>query len=503
MTKEFRLDPDEVNRRKAFLEFSDKDVALLKNLHERMNCGSDAFVDDFYKHLLSFQELHGLLDDEATLARLKRTQSVYFCQLTAGNYDEAYIQNRLRVGVAHERVGLDPKWYIGAYCKYLSLMLPRIMSGRGEPDADLVETVMALLKILFFDMGIAIDTYINAKQQTIQKKTTQISALNQIAVAISSALGWQELLERIMKSGIALTGSKAACLAFYDENKQSFGEWHTHGLSDYFVEHMLFRPGGLASKALNTGRYILSNDQPGSEYKLSELVRQEGLRCFLCLPFVSHTHSLGVLYLYRDDRDTFLQEEIELLGTFAHLAAIAAENTQLRTSAMRLATTDALTGLLNRRALEDVLKTERLRAQRYGRDISLMILDIDHFKNINDTHGHISGDAVLKILASVLLRQMRDIDKVARFGGEEFVIILPETGEAGAGIAAERVRNAVAATAFILPDGHEINMTVSIGIACFSSGAGVLETVLEQADRALYQAKNSGRNRVCLHKDLM
>ena len=463
----FYLEPGEVVRRKAFLEFTGEDIALLKDLHKRLAGNAEFFVEDFYAHLQSFPELDGLLHDPAILERLKRTQTAYFSQLTAVDYGDAYIQNRLRVGAAHERVGLEPKWYIGAYCKYLALMLP-IIAGDGDDSKS--RTMLALLKILFLDMGIAIDTYINANQQAIRKKSTQISALNQIAVAISSTLGWDELLDRIMHSGMALTGSSASCLAFYDEEMHRFGEWHTRGLSDHFIKNMSFRPGGLADKALASGEHILSNDRSETAHKLSALVRKEGILCFLCLPFISHTHQLGVLYLYRDDRDTFLPEEIELLSTFAHLAAIAAENTRLHSNTLKLAKSDALTGLLNRRALEENLKIEQQRAQRYGKAFSLLLLDIDHFKKVNDTYGHTAGDAVLKTLALILQQQTRDIDSVARYGGEEFVIVLPETDEPGARVVAERIRKAIADTPFALPDGHEISETVSIGIARESWG---------------------------------
>ncbi len=503
MTEIFRLDSDEVARRKAFLEFTEKDAALLKKLHQRLEGDAGFFVDAFYAHLLSFGELGNLLRDEATLERLKRTQTAYFSQLTAGDYGEEYIQNRLRVGAAHERVGLEPKWYIGAYCKYLALMFPRIALITNDRDSGMAEVLRALLRICFLDMGIAIDTYVNAHQQALQRQSTQISALNQIAVAISSTLGWQELLDRIMRSGIALTGSKAASLAFYDKDKQCFEGWHTQGLSDHFVKNMSFRPGGLANEALASGSYILSSDRPETGHKLSELARKEGILCFLCLPFISHTHPLGVLYLYRDDRDTFLPEEIELLATFAHLAAIAAENTRLHASTVKLAATDALTGLLNRRALEDRLKIEQQRAQRYGKAFSLMLLDIDHFKKVNDTYGHVAGDAVLKTLAAVLAQQTRDIDSVARYGGEEFVIVLPETDGSGAKIVAERIRKAVSSTPFALPDGREIDVTVSIGIACFPHSAGNIEAMLERADQALYLAKNTGRNRISLYQELL
>lgn len=496
-SEDFRLEPAEVIRRKEFLEFTDEDIARLKELHQQLSGDADFFVEGFYAHLLSFTELHGLLRDEATLERLKRTQSAYFSQLTAGDYGDGYIQNRLRVGATHERVGLEPKWYLGAYCKYLTLMLPKIANDKNSGSE---KSVAALLKILFLDIGITIDTYINAHQQTIQKKSSQIAALNQIAVAISSTMEWQELLDTIMRSGIALTGASAACLAFYEEDKQNFGEWHTQGLSANFIKQMSFRPGGLANKAMASGKYILSNDQPDTEHKLSALTREEGILGFLCLPFISHTHPLGVLYLYRNDRHIFLPEEIDLLTTFAHLAAIAAENTKLHASTVKLATTDALTGLQNRRAFEDNLKIEQQRAKRYGKDFSLLLLDIDHFKKVNDTYGHIAGDAALKTLASILEQQTRDIDSVSRFGGEEFVIVLPETGESGAMVVAERIRKTVSNTPFTLPDERNIKVTISIGIASYPLCTKYPESLLEQADRALYLAKDAGRNRVAQYQ---
>lgn len=350
------------------------------------------------------------------------------------------------------------------------------------------------------EIGELAETF-NRMAAAVGEKTSRISALNQIAVAISSTLGWQELLGRIMRSGIALTGSKAACLAFYDEGKLCFGEWHSQGLSDHFIRNASFRPGGLADRALENGKYILSNDRPETAHKLSELARREGILCFICLPFISQTHPLGVLYLYRDDRDAFLPEEIELLATFSHLAAVAAENTRLHTNTAKLAATDALTGLLNRRMLEERLQIEQQRAQRYGKAFSLLMLDIDHFKKINDSYGHLAGDAVLKALASALSQQTRDIDSVARFGGEEFVIVLPETDGDGARVVAERIRTAIAGAPFVLPDGCEIGVTVSIGIACFPLDAVNIEVLLERADQALYLSKNTGRNRVSLYQE--
>ncbi|MBT9612330.1 MAG: diguanylate cyclase [Burkholderiales bacterium] len=503
MPDTLHLSPAEAAQRKAFLEFGEKDVVRLKDLHALLAGQASFFVEAFYAHLLAFEETQRLIQDGAKLEGLKKAQAAYFDQLTAGEYGDAYIQNRIRVGIAHRRVGLDPKWYLGAYNKYLALLLPKVGSLLGEDAGKTLETTLALLRIIFLDMGIAIDTYIDADRQAIRNKTEQLEALNQVAIAISSSLGLQEVLDRIMRSGIALSVSKAACIAFYSEESQRFEEWHTQGLSAHFIKNMSFSPGGLADETFTSESHVVSNDRPETRHKLSKLARDEGILGFICLPLISHTRRLGVLYLYRHDRDTFLPEEVNLLTTFAHLAAGALENARLHAQTLSLATTDTLTSLLNRRALDERLHGEMQRSRRYGKSFSILMLDIDHFKKVNDSYGHPAGDAVLKQLAAILKKQARDVDSVARYGGEEFVIVAPELDGSSAQLVGERIRKAVAGTAFILPDGREIGVTVSIGIACFPRCADSAEAMIERADQALYLAKREGRNRVYLYRELL
>ncbi len=497
------IDAADIELRKAFLEFGQRDVAQLKALHECLASDRDAYIDAFYAHLASFSELGAFLGDDATLKRLKLAQSAYFDQLTSGDYGDAYIQNRQGVGIAHQRAGLAPKWYISAYCKYLALVIPRITQAMQPDDTATTETLLSLLKIVFLDIGIAIDTYIDAQGRAIEQKASQLATLNQVAVTISSTLDWKKLLDTITSSSITLSGSKCVCLAFYEEETRCFGELHAQGLSDEFVANISFRPGRLAEQVLESGNCILSNDRPDSEYKLSKFMHEQGILCFLCLPLLSHGYPLGVLYLYRTDRDVFFPEEIDLLITFSHLAAGAIENARLQTHTLKLAATDALTGLMNRRALDERLNNEQQRAQRYNEAYALMLLDIDHFKKINDTHGHAAGDRVLRALADILARQIRDVDTVARYGGEEFVIVLTETEGEGAKIVAERIRKIVVGTPFQLPSGAEIDITISVGIACFPRCGETVENIMEHADQALYVAKRTGRNRVLLYNELL
>ncbi len=156
---ELRLDAAEIAERKHFLELGDKDIVLLREMHAALEAERDHFTTAFYTHLLSYEPLRAMIGDETTLARLRDGQSRYFSALTEGDYNERYVLDRLRVGVVHQRINLAPKWYIGAYRKYLSELLPLLVRlCDGEPER-LLANIDALLKIVCFDIVIAVDTY--------------------------------------------------------------------------------------------------------------------------------------------------------------------------------------------------------------------------------------------------------------------------------------------------------------------------------------------------------
>lgn len=161
----------------------------------------------------------------------------------------------------------------------------------------------------------------------------------------------------------------------------------------------------------------------------------------------------------------------------------------------RMTVTDGLTNISNRKQLDLFLSEELPRAQRHGRELTLLMIDIDHFKSINDTHGHLTGDSVLRGLASILQKRLRPNDRLGRYGGEEFCVILPETNLANAVRIAEELRTLVAAHSFVA-ENKEVRVTISIGAAALAD-AMQPETLYRSADEMLYQAKRTGRNRVC------
>ena len=343
----------------------------------------------------------------------------------------------------------------------------------------------------------------NRMLDAIEEKTERIMSLNRVAAAITSSLSVQEIVNQILPYSVGLSGMKAVSLTFYDQNKGQFGESFANGLSDKYISQMQFRPGGLAEEVFTSGEPVLCSDRPPAVHKLSPLARDEGIRSYLCLPLLSHMSRLGVLCFYRSDSETFSAEETSLLSAFARLAAQSIENARLHARTEEMAVTDALTGLYNRRWLDGRLQEEVQRSQRFGKSLSILMLDIDHFKRINDQYGHPAGDYVLRRLAEVVASQLREVDIATRYGGEEFVVMLPEADAAAAKHGAERIRRAVAGTSFTLPDGGEINMTVSIGVASYPGSAAGAEELIVHADQALYLAKQAGRNRVVLYRDML
>ena len=191
--------------------------------------------------------------------------------------------------------------------------------------------------------------------------------------------------------------------------------------------------------------------------------------------------------------DVVLRAAVAVIRRAQALETTRADNRRLEA----LATTDPLTRVLNRRALLDRLTAEVDRARRYDSSLALLLFDVDHFKEINDTAGHLAGDSVLRQLGALLEDAVRKVDVVARYGGEEFVAMLPETSSEGAAVFAERLRERIAAQSFDIGGQRSVRLTVSIGIATFpSSGVASTDDLFARADEALYRAKSGGRNQV-------
>ncbi len=265
-------------------------------------------------------------------------------------------------------------------------------------------------------------------------------------------------------------------------------------------------------RALETGRMVTSEDVTTDPLfegvraiwaKDSVIVQT---RSVVALPFRMKGEQTGVLYMRSIEGEKPLTRADAEFAESVIVAAVAALEkahdyahvVSDRERLEQLASTDALTGCLNRRALSDTLERELERARRYSLVLTIMLVDLDHFKLINDTMGHLVGDMVLRQLGEMLRQEVRSVDAVARYGGEEFVIVLPETGSHGALVFAERTRLHIERQPFG-DQVHPAHLTVSVGVASFpDQKIDSPETFLAVADTALYRAKADGRNRVRL-----
>lgn len=336
---------------------------------------------------------------------------------------------------------------------------------------------------------------------------------------LASTHDLQRILRVILHSAIAATGARAGAVLLVDGGGVLVGQC-VEGLDGRWPAAVV-RPepaalrvpvgSGVVGAVAATGE-----PQRGRVEPFADPAGEPRCETYVAVPFaapggpggpatdgVTQTGALGVLVLYdRLGADEFDDDDLVTLRTFAGHAAVAVNNVRVHEEAQRLSLTDPLTGLWNYRYLRESIRREVERASRFGRMLSVLALDLDRFKDVNDTYGHAAGDAVLAEFARRLRDEIREVDLAFRQGGEEFVVLLPETDARGAAIVAERLGAAIRDSP-ILAEAHSatsgagpvpIAVTVSIGIAVHPDHATTGQQVLDAADDALYAAKAAGRD---------
>jgi diguanylate cyclase (GGDEF)-like protein len=234
---------------------------------------------------------------------------------------------------------------------------------------------------------------------------------------------------------------------------------------------------------------------------------------YLCAPLINQGQTIGLLHIQQPleetgpDPDEFLAAtpdlpDEKLVNTLTDHIALALANQHLKKKLQHLAVRDPLTGLYNRRYMEESLEREIHRARRKNSSVGILMLDIDHFKGFNDAHGHESGDLLLKMIGDFLMSSIRSDDVACRYGGEEFTLILPEITSDNACLRADTIRRGAAQLRVNYQGTILKQVTLSIGIALFPQDGATWEDLLRRADQALYLAKESGRNRVMTSRDL-
>ena len=689
-------DDREIAERKAFLELEPQDCVRLRSLNALIEPAGEAFTEAFYSHILSFESMRRLLPDEQSLAHLRLAQAEYFSQLTCGDYGERYVANRMQVGQVHQRIGLEPKWYIGAYRKYLSGLIPLVWEQCDGDMERFFASYDSLLKVVLFDMGLALDTYFQAEHQALQEmkayadrvictmpsglmvldgrlhlRTINLAArdmlglderaevvgrelkqllpspvliplarevLDKAQTARSLALGPLPDLEgrilRLTLSATLIDEAPALILQLEDETEsvraeESLARFRTalDASQDaiYLIDHAdmrfvdmnesacaqlgysrseLLKMGPQGLKPLISGADLaqsfdnilatpsrsgrvetLCQRKDGSTFPVEVVLRgfrSEGRVMLVAVardnsqrkqaeaslrlaqraleasgngiaitdctqpdnPIVyvnpaferitgyaeaealgrncrflhgEDHHQPGTLLLrqaieagrearvvlrnYRKDGRLFWNELLVAPvrmedGTITHFVGVQndiSEQKRSEENLLHLATHDSLTGLPNRSLLQDRLSQAVGQAGRSRHQVAVLFIDVDRFKNINDSLGHAIGDLLIMTVARRLRGALRMVDTVARVGGDEFVVVLTDISrETDIVQVLPNLINAV--TQPVPANGHQLQVTASIGISVYPRDGDCVSTLLKNADTAMYQAKEAGRN---------
>ena len=253
---------------------------------------------------------------------------------------------------------------------------------------------------------------------------------------------------------------------------------------------------GLVSMVVKNKHYLPAGGEARERDSMvfTKRLRLKGMSSILVLPLVVNDEAIGTFVLASEQRWAYTGEVREMLGVISNQVAISIENAKMYKRMEEMATTDGLTGLPNHRTFQKRLSLMLARAERTNKPLSVVLTDIDKFKNVNDTYGHPVGDEVLRRVAKVMAGQVRKVDIVARYGGEEFVMVLEDTDARGAALLCERVRKEIAAQ-LMSSDQGPFRVTISLGIASYPDDGVEKAELVDHADQALYSAKETGRNR--------
>lgn len=333
-----------------------------------------------------------------------------------------------------------------------------------------------------------------------RKRAEQLRALHEASRALTSDLNLEAVLQTLTETARHLIDARYAALAVLD-SEEKMSQFHTAGLGEEERKRIGKPPQGhgLLGAILIEGKPIRLADISSDPRSVGFPPGHPKMSTFVGIPIITRGRVIGSLYLTeKEGGQEFDQDDEEFLVGLAGDAAIAIENAQLFRKVEKLATTDSLTGLYNRRHFMERAESEFQRARRYRRPLSLIMADIDRFKRVNDTYGHGAGDQVLKFVASLARAELREMDVIGRYGGEEFIILMPETGLEGARSLAERFRKRIEETV-INVEQAAISITISLGVSVLQEGCETFTALIEAGDKALYEAKAAGRNRaVCV-----
>ncbi len=345
-----------------------------------------------------------------------------------------------------------------------------------------------------------VEVFSELRPETIQKRWEDVNVILRMSMLTGLQMQLDATLNLLCDMAADITAFDKAIFYFWDEGRELMEPRIARNVEKVSSEEIA--SGNILNFwAIKYGRPLLV--EAGHNVQSDALLQVLEAGTALVVPLFVSNRVMGSMQLFRSAANGFRKEDAQLLW----ILSLVAENLLTREYAneglLRFAFTDYLTGLRTRGYFEQQLELEFKRAERKQQKFALLMIDIDHFKILNDTFGHHVGDQLLRDVTSILMKDMREVDTVARYGGEEFVIILPETTETGAVFVAQRLRRAVDQAKFFAGSPHSVqHLTISIGVAVYDTDAQFKRDLIEFSDAALYAAKHNGRNRVMCYSEL-
>src|SRR5881392_2649788 len=331
------------------------------------------------------------------------------------------------------------------------------------------------------------------------RKVQEITIFHDVAKALTSSLDLDSILQTIMEKMAEYFRPDTWSLLMVDEEKDELYFAIAVGTASETLKNVRLKVGeGIAGWVAMHGERLIVPDvytDPRFAKRIDEMTKLE-TRSIICVPLRSKLRVLGVIQLVNVHMEHFTDQETFFLQALCDYAAIAIENARSVEKIQELTITDDCTGLYNARHLYKTLESEVYRSSRFGYEFSVLFIDLDHFKSVNDTHGHLIGSKLLAEIGYLVKAQLRLIDFAFRYGGDEFVVLLPQTSKDQALVVARRLRDALRASCFCKEEGLNLNVRASMGISTFPHDAQTAHDVIRQADGMMYMVKNSTRDNI-------
>ncbi len=335
----------------------------------------------------------------------------------------------------------------------------------------------------------------------LARRNAELASLLEIGKTLISSLELRDVLHSIMSQVERLLQPKTWSLLLIDEESGNLSFEIAVSPVANELKGITLKPGeGIAGWVAQNGKPVLipdvNNDERFADHVADAV--EYPVRSILCVPLKIRDRVLGVIELINTNGErSFDEDDLPLLGAVADFAAIAIDNAHNYKRVSELVITDDLTGLFNARHFQELLEYEMSRSTRYKSNISLIFFDLDHFKSVNDNFGHLVGSRMISEVGHLVREHIRSSDRGARYGGDEYVIVLPNTSKEGGIAVATKLLDLLQEHSFTTDSGDRINISASFGVATFPDDCSDRTGLIRAADSAMYDAKEGGRNRVC------